>query len=165
VPDDLNQASNNPTRNHGKSTKKDISNPGTLWKESEKHWQENSKSILPRASGVTARSDNKEQRRQGSFNNICKPSSLQTGRYKVYQPLHPQWLNVSLVAYSTSRDAAALTADVCQDGKCNVYVTPHMVTNSFQERGLPIWEFFCLLARSGTETPRMVMGIGAFAFP
>jgi hypothetical protein len=24
-----------------------------------------------------------------------------------------------------------------------VSVTPHMVTNSFQERGLPIWEFLC----------------------
>ncbi len=46
-----------------------------------------------------------------------------------------------------------------------VYVTPHMVANSFQERGLPIWDFFCLRARSGTGTPRMVMGIGVFAFP
>ncbi len=47
----------------------------------------------------------------------------------------------------------------------STYVTPHMVTNSFQEWGLPIWEFFCLHARSGIGTPRMVMGIGVFAFP
>ncbi len=40
-----------------------------------------------------------------------------------------------------------------------------MVTNSFQEWGLPIWDFFCPPARSGTGTPRMVMGIGVFAFP
>jgi hypothetical protein len=46
-----------------------------------------------------------------------------------------------------------------------MYVTPHMVTNFFQERGLPIWEIFCPPARSGTGTPRMVMGIGVFAFP
>jgi hypothetical protein len=45
------------------------------------------------------------------------------------------------------------------------YVTPHMVTNSFQEWGLPIWEIFCPPARSGTGTPCMVMGIGVFAFP
>jgi hypothetical protein len=44
-------------------------------------------------------------------------------------------------------------------------VTSHMVTNSFQERGLPIWEFFCPPAHSGTGTPPMVMGIGVFAFP
>ncbi len=25
------------------------------------------------------------------------------------------------------------------------YVTPHMVTNSFQERGLPIWEKFMVI--------------------
>ncbi len=46
-----------------------------------------------------------------------------------------------------------------------VSVTPHMVTNSFQERGLPIWEIFCPPAHSGTRTPHMVMGIGVFAFP
>jgi hypothetical protein len=46
-----------------------------------------------------------------------------------------------------------------------IYVTPHMVTISFQKQGLPIWEFFCLLACSGTGTPRMVMGVGVFAFP
>jgi hypothetical protein len=28
-----------------------------------------------------------------------------------------------------------------------------MVTNSFQEWGLPIWEIFCLLAHSGTGSP------------
>jgi hypothetical protein len=26
-----------------------------------------------------------------------------------------------------------------------VYVTPHMVTNSFQEQGLPIWEIFMVI--------------------
>ncbi len=40
-----------------------------------------------------------------------------------------------------------------------------MVTNSFQEQGLPIWEIFCLPARSGMGIPCMVMGIGVFAFP
>ncbi len=45
------------------------------------------------------------------------------------------------------------------------YVTPHMVTNSLQERGLPIWEIFCPPSRSSMGTPRMVMGIGVFAFP
>ncbi len=50
-------------------------------------------------------------------------------------------------------------------GRVGVDVTPHMVTNSFQERELPIWEIFHPLARSGTGTPRMVMGIGVFAFP
>ncbi len=40
-----------------------------------------------------------------------------------------------------------------------VHVTPHIVTNSFQERGLPIWEIFCFPAHSGMGTPRMVMGL------
>jgi hypothetical protein len=26
-----------------------------------------------------------------------------------------------------------------------IFVTPHMVTNSFQERGLPIWEIFMVI--------------------
>jgi hypothetical protein len=47
----------------------------------------------------------------------------------------------------------------------DMYVTLHMVTNSFQEQGLPIWEISHLHACSGTGTPRMVMGIGVFAFP
>jgi hypothetical protein len=47
----------------------------------------------------------------------------------------------------------------------SIHVTPHMVTNSFQEWGLPIWENFIPPARSGMGTPRMVMGIGVFAFP
>ncbi len=55
--------------------------------------------------------------------------------------------------------ADALAAYPNHNKRFDVYVTPHMVTNSFQERGLPIWEIFCPPARSGTGTPRMVMGI------
>ncbi len=30
-------------------------------------------------------------------------------------------------------------------GRSGVFVTPHMVTNSFQGRGLPIWEIFMVI--------------------
>jgi hypothetical protein len=64
--------------------------------------------------------------------------------------------------YSRYQPKAEVVASPRRSG---MYVTPHMVTNSFQERGLPIWKFFCPPARSGTGTPRMVMGIGVFALP
>jgi hypothetical protein len=34
---------------------------------------------------------------------------------------------------------------VCAHFGINIYVTPHMVTNSFQEQGLPIWEIFMVI--------------------
>jgi hypothetical protein len=64
------------------------------------------------------------------------------------------------------RDAfKTLAAGTVRNTISSICVTPHVVTNSFQEWGLPMWEFFCLLARSGMGTPRMVMGIGVYAFP
>jgi hypothetical protein len=40
-------------------------------------------------------------------------------------------------------------------GTSGMYVTPHMVTNSFQEWAVPIWEIFVF----PNGDPRMVTGI------
>jgi hypothetical protein len=52
-----------------------------------------------------------------------------------------------------------------ENGLKNGPIENGLIQWSLQERGLPIWEIFHFPARSGTGTPRMVMGIGVFAFP
>ncbi len=47
----------------------------------------------------------------------------------------------------------------------SIHVTPHMVTNSFQERGLPIWEFFCLHAVPARGLPPYGYGDWCFCLP
>ncbi len=97
---------------------------------------------------------------------ILKPLTNQSS-LKKKAPI--QWIDEMQKAFnkmSLLMAADALAAYPDHNKRFDVYVTPHMVTNSFQEWGLPIWEFFCPPARSGTGTPpRMVMGIGVFAFP
>jgi hypothetical protein len=51
--------------------------------------------------------------------------------------------------------ANALAAYPDHNKRFNVYVTPHMITNSFQERAVPIWEIFVF----PNGDPHMVTGI------
>jgi hypothetical protein len=41
--------------------------------------------------------------------------------------------------------ANALAAYPNHNKQFDIYVTPHMVTNSFWEQGLPIWEIFMVI--------------------
>ncbi len=55
--------------------------------------------------------------------------------------------------------ANALAAYPDHNKQFDIYVSPHMVTNSFQERGLPIWDFFVSMPVLAQGLPVWLWGL------